>query len=65
MKIYICILNKNLDTEDVKREIEQRRNELLDVYSLYLRTGIQAIKEEAIIKAFELHRQDPDFSFIL
>ena len=50
------------DTEDVSTEIQSKRDEFLDVYSLYLRTGLKWVKEEAILKAYELHMLDPTFS---
>lgn len=50
------------DSEDTASEIQEKRNEFLDVYSLYLRTGLKWIKEEAILKAYELHLLDPSFS---
>lgn len=46
-------------------EIQLCLNELLDVYSLYLQTGISLIREEVIHKAFELHLKDPSFSFVV
>ena len=51
--------------EDLSEEIERRRDELLDIYSLYLKTGIPSIKQELIQKAFELHLRDPKFSFVI
>lgn len=50
------------DTEDMSAEIHTKQNEFLDVYSLYLRTGLKWIKDEAIMKAYELHMMDPRFS---
>lgn len=40
-------------------ETELKINEFLDVYSLYLRTGISLIREEARLKAYELRWLDP------
>ena len=65
MDIFLYVIKLHEDETDPKMDIERRRNELLDVYSLYLRTGIQAVKEEAIMKAFELHLRDPNFCFVL
>ena len=45
-----------------RRDVESKQNEFLDVYSLYLATGLEWIKEEAILKAYELHTVDRDFS---
>ena len=50
------------DAEDMSVEIQTKQNEFLDVYSLYLRTGLKWIKDEAITKAYELHMMDPRFS---
>ena len=50
------------DSEDMSAEIQTKQNEFLDVYSLYLRTGLKWIKDEAISKAYELHMMDPRFS---
>ena len=50
------------DTEDFSAEMHTKQNEFLDVYSLYLRTGLKWIKDEAIMKAYELHMMDPNFS---
>lgn len=46
-------------------EVQLCLNELLDVYSLYLKTGISLIREEVIHKAYELHLKDPSFSFVV
>lgn len=46
-------------------EIKRKQDEFLDVYSLYLETGLQWIKEEAILKAYELHMLDQNFSFAI
>lgn len=45
----------------LQREIESKRNEFLDVYSLYLTTGITLVREEARFKAYELRFLDPQF----
>lgn len=50
-------------SDEVKAEIRQKQNEFLDIYSLYLETGSQWVKEAAIEKAFELHLLDPNLSF--
>lgn len=44
-------------------EIELKRNEFLDAYSFYLRTGISLIRDEARLRAYELHLLDPAFAF--
>jgi len=53
------------DSKDLREEIRKKQDELLDVYSLYRRTGLQWIKEELIAKAYELHFLDKDFSMEL
>lgn len=40
-------------------EINAKLNEFLDVYSLYLETGISLIRDEARLKAYELHLLEP------
>ncbi|HOW59500.1 MAG TPA: hypothetical protein PLO78_07235 [Candidatus Omnitrophota bacterium] len=40
-------------------EFELKANEFLDAYSLYLKTGISLIRDEARLKAYELHLLDP------
>lgn len=50
------------DAQDITGEIHEKQNEFLDVYSLYLKTGLKWVKEEAILKAYELHMLDPNFS---
>ncbi|HNX69085.1 MAG TPA: hypothetical protein PLL75_06600 [Candidatus Omnitrophota bacterium] len=44
-------------------EAELKLNELLDVYSLYLKTRISWIRDEVRLKAYELHFLDPSFVF--
>ncbi len=51
------------DTQEIQMEIKRKQDEFLDVYSLYLRTGLQWIKEEVFLKAYELHMLDRNFSF--
>ena len=50
------------DKKDREKKIVEKQNEFLDVYSLYLRTGSDWIKQEAILKAYELHVLDAKFS---
>lgn len=64
MAIYFCIIKIDGDS-DPQAELEKRRDELLDVYSLYLKTGIESIKEEVIAKAYEIHLRDPNFCFVV
>ncbi len=57
------IIVKIKDKRELESEIKKKQNEFLDVYSLYLRTGLQWIKEETILKAYELHMLDTKFAF--
>ena len=50
------------DFEDTSAELHGKYNEFLDVYSLYLETGLKWVKEEVLQKAYELHMLDPKFS---
>lgn len=43
-------------------EIDSKLNEFLDVYSFYLNTRISLIRDEARVKAYELHLLDPAFA---
>lgn len=58
-----AIAVKVRDTKEIQMEIKRKQDEFLDVYSLYLRTGLQWIKEEVFLKAYELHMLDRNFSF--
>lgn len=51
------------DEQGLKEEVGKKRDEFLDVYSLYLATGFHWIREEAKLKAYELHLLDPTFNF--
>ena len=51
------------DESDLKREIERRQDEFLDLYSLYRDTRFLCIKEELLRKAYELHILNPNFAF--
>ncbi|MBI4971808.1 MAG: hypothetical protein HZC17_08260 [Candidatus Omnitrophica bacterium] len=53
---------KQEDRKDREKKIVEKQNEFLDVYSLYLRTGSDWIKQEAILKAYELHVLDSKFT---
>lgn len=57
------IVVRIVDDAERDREIKKKKDELLDVYSLYLKTGSKWVKEEAILKAYELHMLDTDFTF--
>ena len=49
------------DCGERKREFARKQDEFLDIYSLYLKTGLAWVKEEALRKAFELHLLDKNF----
>ena len=51
------------DESDLKNEIRDKRDQFLDVYSLYLATHFIWVRDEVKLKAFELHILDPRFSF--
>ena len=57
------IMVKIKDKKEMEHEIRRKQDEFLDTYSLYLRTGLQWIKEETILKAYELHMLDNNFCF--
>ena len=50
------------EKKDIEKKIQLKQDEFLDVYSLYLKTGSDWIKQEAILKAYELHVLDSKFS---
>lgn len=64
MEIYFCMIKFDDDSDPVA-ELARIWDELLDVYSLYAKTGIPSIKEEAIMKAYQIHLQNPNCSFVL
>ena len=64
MEIYLNVY-KLADEIDTTGDLKRRLDELLDVYSLYLKTGIESVKEEVIAKAFELHLRNPQFTFVV
>ncbi len=64
MNIHICLI-KPERCANLSDDIERLRDELLDLYSLYLKTRIPSVKQEVVSKAFELHLHDPEFSFII
>ena len=57
--LFICLQDEN-EFED---QLKQKQDEFLDIYSLYQRTGLSWIREELILKAYQLHLLDPDFQF--
>ena len=62
MKIPYLVLRIQ-DEDDLNEEIGRKRDEFLDVYSLYLATGFHWVREEVKLKAYELHLLDPQFKF--
>lgn len=50
------------NTETEEQEIHRLMDEFLDVYSLYLSTRLKFVKEETLMKAFEIHMLDPTFN---
>ena len=57
--LVLCLQDEN-DFED---QLKTKQNEFLDLYSLYLKTGLSWIKEELLQKAYQLHSLDPSFTF--
>ena len=53
------------DEDDFEQEMKRRQDEFLDIFSLYRQTGLSWIKEELLLKAYQLHLLDPEFSFRL
>lgn len=51
------------DPADLQDEIRQKTDEFLDVYSLYLSTGLAWVRDEVKLKAYELHLLNPNFNF--
>lgn len=64
MDIFIYVV-KHKEAKEHSVDFDTRLNAFLDVYSLYLKTGISSVREEAIMKAYELHLSRPEFSFVL
>lgn len=62
MKIPYLVLRIQ-DEDGLKEEIHRKQDEFLDVYSLYLATGFNWIREEVKLKAYELHLLNPAFTF--
>ena len=57
--MMLCLRDEN-DCDD---QLKQMQNEFLDIYSLYLKTGLSWIKTELLQKAYQLHSIDPSFTF--
>ncbi|MBI4358851.1 MAG: hypothetical protein HY584_06080 [Candidatus Omnitrophica bacterium] len=53
------------DEDDFEQEMNRRQDEFLDLFSLYRQTGLSWIKEELLLKAYQLHLLDPEFRFHL
>ncbi len=63
MPIYLYVLELEKEN-DAHGDFKRFLDEFLDVYSLYLKTGIRAVKEEAISKAMQIHLRNPEFTFV-
>ena len=59
------IVVKIKDKREQQNEVKRKQDEFLDLYSLYLSTGLKWIKEETIVKAYELYILDNNFSFAI
>ena len=59
--LFICLQ----DEDEFESELKRKQDEFLDIYSLYLRTGLSWIKDELLQKAYQLHLLDPEFTFHL
>ncbi len=57
--MMLCLRDEN----DCDNQLKQMQNEFLDIYSLYLKTGLSWIKTELLQKAYQLHSIDPSFTF--
>ena len=51
------------DKDEFESELKRKQDEFLDLYSLFRETGLSSIKEELLLKAYELHLLDPQFTF--
>ena len=63
MSVHIYVLQLD-DENSVGQDFKRQLDEFLDIYSLYLKTGIEGIKEEAVTRAFQIHLRDPQFTFV-
>ena len=64
MPIYLCLIKFDGD-ESSKAELDRCINELLDVYSLYLKTGIPSVKDEVIHNATNIQSVTVDIASII
>ena len=51
------------DKDEFESELRRKQDEFLDLYSLFRETRLSCIKEELLLKAYELHLLDPQFTF--
>lgn len=58
--ILMLCLRDDYDCED---QLRKTQDEFLDLYSLYLKTGLPWIKDELLQKAYLLHSLNPSFTF--
>ena len=61
MKTKVLLIRLQ-DTDEREVELKRKRDEFLDIYSLYQKTQLSWIKEQLLRKAYELHLLDPDFT---
>ncbi len=52
-----------MENQAANHFFQDKLDEFLDVYSLYLKAPISLVHEEVCFKAFELHLLDPQFRF--
>lgn len=53
------------DEDELEDALTLKRDEFLDIYSLYQKTGLSYVKEELFRKAYELSLLDPEFTFYI
>lgn len=56
---------KQEEIGSLQNRIKEKEDEFLDVYSLYLETGLSWIKEEVLQKAQELQALNPSRHFAI
>jgi len=61
MKTKVLLIRLQ-DTDEREVDLKRKRDEFLDIYSLYQKTQLSWIKEQLLRKAYELHLLDPDFT---
>ena len=61
MKTKVLLIRLQ-DADERETELKRKRDEFLDIYSLYQKTQLSWIKDQLLRKAYELHLLDPDFT---